>query len=161
VTLKTKFLVPAAAALLGLAVVTALWLRHGSEADNPTPQPEPTPPVSAQSKPADAPTDPEVMGQIREAYQKSLAENAPPGMIELMQGPGAAPPGDLPPIPDPFLIPAGHQDTAGPSSGELPPLPSGAGGKPKPLPPIDAAPVPDKKPKEGPSPDLPPLPPVK
>jgi hypothetical protein len=158
-TRKTRFFVPAAAALLGLAVVTALWWHHGSTAtDNPAPQPEASP--SAQVAPSDQPPDPQVMGQIRDAYQKSLAENAPPGMIELMQGQGGQA-GDLPPLADPFVVPAGHQGDAGPSSGDLPPLPAAEAGKPKPLPPLDPAPAADKAPKEGPAPDLPPLPPVK
>lgn len=155
-TRKTQFLVSASAALLGLAVVAVLWLRHGA-ADNPTPPPDPAPAVTAQSPSPETPPDPEVMGQIRDAYQKSLAENAPPGMIELMQGQKTGQPSDLPPIPDPFVVPAGHQ-TDGSTPAELPPLPSDTKGKPKPLPPINAAPV---APKEGPSPDLPPLPPVK
>jgi hypothetical protein len=158
-TRKTQILVSATAALLGLAVVAVLWLRHGS-ADNSPPQHEPAPAVSAQSPSAETPPDPEVMGQIREAYQKSLAENAPPGMIELMQGPNASKPNDLPPIPDPFVVPASGTGD-GSSSGELPPLPSSTNGKPKPLPPIDAVPVEKKAPKEGASPDLPPLPPLK
>jgi hypothetical protein len=159
VTRKTQFLV-SAAALLGVAAVAVLWLRHGTT-DTPAPQPDPTPAASAQSPSGDTPPDPQVMGQIREAYQKSLAENAPPGMVELMQGPDAGKPGDLPPIPDPFVVQAGSKGDSGPASGELPPLPPGADGKPKPLPPIDALPVGGKAPKEGPSPDLPPLPPAK
>ncbi len=152
-TRKTQFLVSAAAALLGLAVVTVLWLRHGA-ADNPTPPPEPAP--AAQAAPSDGPPDPQVMSQIREAYQQSLAENGPPGMVELMQGPKASQPGELPPLPDPFVVPAGHSEG---QSADLPPLP--ASGKPKPLPPLDTAPVVEKAPKEAPSPDLPPLPPGK
>jgi hypothetical protein len=157
VTTKTRYLVPAAAALLGLAVATALWLYHGAAAPGDGPPPDAAPPVSAQAAPAEQPTDPQVLGQIREAYQKSLAENAPPGMIELMQGSGSQP-GDLPPLPDPFVVPAGHQ---GGPTGDLPPLPPSADGTPKPLPPLDAAPVARPAQKEGPSPDLPPLPPNK
>jgi hypothetical protein len=161
VTRKTRFLVSAAAALLGLAVVTALWWHYGSTpADNPAPQPEATPSPSAQAAPTDQPTDPQMLGQIREAYQKSLAEGAPPGMIELMQGPGAGQPGDLPALPDPFVVPAGAKGDSAPSA-DLPPLPPTESGKPKPLPPIDPAPPAEKAPKEGPAPDLPPLPPVK
>jgi hypothetical protein len=161
VTRKTRFLVPAAAALLGLAVVAALWWHHGSTAtDTPAPPPETTPSPSAQAAPADQPPDPQMLGQIREAYQKSLAEDAPPGMVELMQGPSAGQPGDLPPLPDPFVVPAGAKGNSAPSA-DLPPLPPPESGKPKPLPSIDSVPAADKAPKEGPAPDLPPLPPVK
>jgi hypothetical protein len=157
VTRKTQILVPSAAALLGLAVVAALWLRHAQE---PAPtDPEPAAAPSAKAKPADVPTDPQMVSEIRDAYQSSLAENAPPGMIELMQGKGAGQPGEPPPLADPFVVPAGHTGDAG-ASGDLPPLPTAGGGTPKPLPPLDK-PAAGKAPKEGPSPDLPPLPPVK
>jgi hypothetical protein len=162
VTRKTQFIVSTAAALLGLAVVAVLWLHHGHDtaSDKPASPPETAQSEAAGAAPNNEPVDPQVMSQVREAYQKSLAEGAPPGMIELMQGPGNSQPGDLPPLPaDPLVIPAGHHESSG-SSADLPPLPPNPTGKPKPLPQLDATPTGEKTPKEAPSPDLPPLPPL-
>ncbi len=157
-TRKTQFLATSAAALLGLAVVTALWIHHGSTAPDSSAPPTGAP--AAQAAQADAPADPQALGQIRDAYQSSLAETAPPGMIDLMHGPAAGQPGDLPPLPDPFVVPASGGSDAG-SSAELPALPPPSDGKPKPLPPIETVPAAEKAPKEAPSSDLPPLPPIK
>jgi hypothetical protein len=159
-TRKSQLVVSAAAALVGLGVVTALWLTHETP-------PQDDPPAQADSTPSsgsakDRPADPHAMSEIRQAYQDSLAGSAPPGMVELMQGPGAGKPaGDLPPLPDPFVVPAGHRPESSGSSSDLPPLPPlppDVAAKSKPLPP----PAEEKKaPKEGPASDLPPLPPAK
>jgi hypothetical protein len=138
VTRKTQILLVTAAALVGLAGATALWLTHDDGASQTQNTPAPAQP--------DGPPDPQALSEVRKAYQDELAKDAPPGMIELMQGPdkGQTKPGELPPLPDPFVVPAGHQ--SGGSSGELPPL----------------DPVPAAKPaaKEARPPNLPPLPPL-
>jgi hypothetical protein len=150
VTRKKQLVLGAAAVAVGAAVSAFMWLnREKPPADDPAPEAHSTP--AAQSNPKDS-TDPRLMGQVREAYQQSLGENAPPGMVELMEGRSGS--GTLPPLPDPFVTPAGHHAGSG-SSVELPPLPSDLERKSKPLP----APAAGKKPKEEPDVSLPPLPP--
>lgn len=127
-TRKTQFGLTAAAALLGLGLVTTLWLTHGKDAppDDTPPRAHTTPAAGASdAAPNEDPTDPQVLALTRAAYQQHLADGAPPGMVELMQGPGAGQPGapDLPPLPDPFVAPARY-DPEPVSPGGLPPLPA-------------------------------------
>jgi hypothetical protein len=157
---RKALVVTAAAVLVALAAVTAFWLTHGDKAppDDSAAQADTTPPSHpTPSSPTEEPTDPRVLGEIRKAYQESLAEGAPPGMLELMHGPqpGA---NELPPLPDPFLVPAGHAES-GSSSAELPPLPPDVTSGAKPLPPPPPPTGAEKMPKEGASSELPPLPP--
>jgi hypothetical protein len=160
-TRKSQLVVSAAAALVGLGVVAALWLTHETPPQDDPPAQDSSASSSGSAK--DKPADPHALSEIRQAYQDSLAGSAPPGMVELMQGPGAGKPaaGDLPPLPDPFVVPAGHRPESSGSSGDLPPLPPlppDVAAKSKPLPP----PAEEKKaPKEAPASDLPPLPPAK
>jgi hypothetical protein len=149
VTRKTQILL-GAAALVGLAAAAAFWLTrdNGPAPDDAHAQ---TPPTA----PKDGPPDPRTLSEVRHAVQENLTEGAPPGMVELMHGPEKdqpkPKPGELPPLGDPFVVPAGHQSSGPPA--DLPPLP--------PLPSVDPAP-PAKKPaaKEEAPADLPPLPPL-
>jgi hypothetical protein len=159
VTRKTQLVVAGAVALTGLAVVTALWLTQGN-----VPPPDDTPSQAHTTPPApdlvkDAPIDPQAMADVREAFQKSMAEGAPPGMLELMQGSSAGKSGtsDLPPLspPDPLVTPVKYSSSP---SADLPPLPPAGAAPPKLLPPPDESPAAAKKPKEAPASDLPPLP---
>jgi hypothetical protein len=128
-----------AAALLGLAVVMMLWLTRGivpSSNDLEWPPPHPT----TAPAPSEEPQDPRVLAQIREAYQRQLAETAPPGMIELMQGGGRPAAGELPPLPDPFVVPAGYRPDTAPAA-DLPPLPADLAARPELLPPPDESPA--------------------
>jgi hypothetical protein len=131
VTRKTQVVLTVAVVLTGLAVVIPLWLtRHsappvadatgGTHSDSMP---------SAQQPPA--PLDPQALADVREAYQKVMAEGAPPGLAELLQGRDThvtqvrydeQPPGDLPPLPAelasrPELLPPPDE------SSDLPPLP--------------------------------------
>jgi hypothetical protein len=150
VTRKTQLGLTAAAVLLGLAVTAGWWLMHG----HATPPADP-PQVQA----PDGPPDPHRLGLVREAYQQDLKENGPPGMVEMMQGNGGAPAADLPPLPDPFVIPAGYQPSAPSSSADLPPLPPLPPEKPQPPAPEKSS-APDKPMAPGGPSDLPPLPPL-
>jgi hypothetical protein len=159
VTRKKQIALTAATVALGLAAVTALWLSQGAapptdESDSPSPTAK-----SHQPAPPEEPNDPRMMAQFREAYRDSLAGNAPPGMLELMDGPNAATrPGELPPLTDPFVSPAKYNPSA--SSADLPPLPPELARRPELLPPPDESPTTGAMPKEGPASDLPPLPPL-
>ncbi len=158
-TRKTRLMLSAAAALVGLVVATAVWLTRGESPppDDPDTQAHATSPRPA---PSEEPTDPHVAAQIRKAYQDSLAETAPPGMVELMQGPGTAPqgPNELPPLRDPFVTPARYSPSP---SGDLPPLPPELAARPELLPPPDESPATNKAAPPGELPPLPPLPPLK
>ena len=89
-TRKTQVVMTAAAALTGLAVAAALWFTQDG---NPPAEEKPAraaPPTRTAAEPnKDAPVDPHVMAEVRDAYRSSLAEGAPPGMLELMRGSGA------------------------------------------------------------------------
>ncbi len=89
-TRKTQVVMTAAAALTGLAVATALWFTQDGKPpteDTPAP-PHSTRPATAEPN-KEAPVDPHVMAEVRDAYRSSLAEGAPPGMLELIGGLGA------------------------------------------------------------------------
>jgi len=133
-----------------------LWMnREKPPTDEPAPQAQSGQPAKSSSSTPSS-MDPHVAGQIRDAYQKNLADNAPPGMIDLMQGgKGSSTRTDgLPPLPDPFVVPAGHQTSSGSGSlPDLPPLPGETGSKSKPT-------TTEKPAKETAPKDLPPLPPL-
>jgi hypothetical protein len=157
-TRKTRVGLAVAAVLFVISAVTAFWLTGGGDkpADDTPSQAHTTPPPPAPP----GPIDPQALAEVREAYQKSLAENAPPGMLELMQGSGH-PAGDLPPLTDPFVTPARFQPD---TPGDLPPLPPELAARPELLPPPTEVPAAGKVTKEdqpGDLPPLPPLPPVK
>jgi len=161
-TRKTQVVVTAAAALTGLAVLTALWLTHGSNPPvDDTPSQPPRTHTATPDSSKDAPVDPSVMAEVREAYRKSLNEGAPPGMLELMGGSGSgkSASNDLPPLPmpDPNVTPVKY--SSGPSP-DLPPLPSEEATRPELLPPPVESPALGKKSPEAPASDLPPLPPL-
>jgi hypothetical protein len=156
-TRKTQVVLTAAAVLVAFAVVIGLWLtRDGTAPADDTPSRAHAAPPSANPESPPAPLDPQALAEVREAYRKSLAESAPPGMLELMQGPGQ-PADGLPPLADPFVTPA--QFNPAPAA-DLPPLPPELASRPELLPPPDESPAAGKA-KEGPASDLPPLPPVK
>jgi hypothetical protein len=119
-------------AIIAAAVAVSAYLWHNREqpvTDNPASQAQSAPSASSSSSNSTN-MDPQIAGQIRDAYQKNLADNAPPGMLDLMQGDkkgSKSSDGSLPPLPDPVpvVIPAGHQSTA------LPPLPGESGTKAK------------------------------
>jgi hypothetical protein len=158
VTRKKQVVWTVAAATLGLAAVTALWLSR--DADAPADESEaPTHATRSTEHPADVPTDPQALAEIRQAYQSSLAQNAPPGMLELMDGSRAGKADELPPLPDPFLTPARYSPPG--SAVELPPLPPDLAARPELLPPPDESPVVGQRPKADPLSGLPPLPPLK
>src|SRR5438552_3584519 len=104
-TRKTKVQLAAAGVVFALVAVTTFWLTGHSRtpADDAPSQAHTTPPSAPPESPA--PIDQQGLAEVREAYRKSLAENAPPGMLELMQGPGQ-PADGLPPLADPFVTPA-------------------------------------------------------
>jgi hypothetical protein len=156
VTRKTQLGLAAAGVLIGLGLAIVLWLTRGTDAppDN-SPPPAQTAPTAA-ATPDDGQADPAVISQIRAAYQKSLADSAPPGMVDLMQGTGEPGAGDLPPLPDPFVVPARYNPEPV-SPGDLPPLPPDLAAKPELLPSPDESPAAGKA--EKPADDLPPLPP--
>jgi len=168
VTRKTQIVLTVAGALVGLAVVTALWLtRGGPPPDDPAPSVQATPaPATAHPAPKEEPPDPHVLAEIREAYQQSLAENGPPEMVELMQGPGAGKPKELPPLPDAAVTPAQYNPGPSPDLPPLPPLPPSPTARPEAPPPLpDVPPAAGKMPKESPPkepptplPELPPAP---
>ncbi len=131
-TRKMLVVLTVALVLAGLAVVIPLWLMRNSApppADATTAVPsEPT--SSSQQPPA--PLDPQALAEVREAYQKVMAEGAPPGLAELLQGR------------DTHVTQVRYDEE---SSGDLPPLPPELASRPELLPPPDE------------STDLPPLPP--
>jgi hypothetical protein len=162
VTRKTKLVLAGGVILAGAAVVAALCLnRNGPSSEDPAPQtastpaPNPAPPTAKEEPP-----DPQVLSLIHEAYQSSLAETAPPGMIELGKGSGTpAKPGELPPLPDGHVTPVHYNPGPSPDLPPLPPLPSPSASPPA-VPPSEPSPASGKPPKEVPSKDLPPLPSV-
>jgi hypothetical protein len=117
---KKQLILGAAFVAAGVAVSVLLWMhREKPPTDDPAAQTLTTP-----STKSDEPgkMDPAVAGQIRDAYQKNLSDNAPPGMVDPMNGGGS----NLPPLPhDPFVVPVGHQVPvdSGPVV-DLPPLPT-------------------------------------
>jgi len=151
-TRKTQLIVGGAIVAAAVAVSAYLWMnREKPPTEDAAAQTQTAPPAKS-TEPAKM--DPAVAGQIRDAYQKNLSDNAPPGMIDLMQGRNGSSSGsNLPPLPDPFVVPAGHQVPV--SSEPVPNLPPLPGGSSKP-------PVPVKAPHEEAPKDLhlPPLPPV-
>jgi hypothetical protein len=154
VTRKTQFGMSVAAAVIGLAVVTALWLTRPNTPPPDDAAPPTTPPAASDPTSPEEMQDPRVLAQVRQAYQQQLAQGAPPGMIELMEGGGPAA-GELPPLPDPFVVPAGYRPESAPAA-DLPPLPPDLATQPELLPPPDESPAP----KAGSAADeLPPLPP--
>jgi hypothetical protein len=167
VTRKTQLGVTAAGATIGLALLTALWVAH-----DPAAPPDETPSharsnesPSTHPSSASEPVDPQALAEVREAFQGVLAGDSPPGMVEMMRGPrrgqtGA--PAELPPLPDPLVMPAGYSPPSSSSADlpPLPPLPGESSAKPELLPPPQETPAAEKSPKEGAAPsDLPPLPP--
>jgi hypothetical protein len=143
--------------LFALAAGVGFWMVPGipAPADSSPSQTHPAPPSATPEPPA--PMDPQALAEVREAYRKSLAQNAPPGMIELMQA-RDLPPDSLSPPTDPFVTPARFNPSP---ATDLPPLPAELASRPEPLPPPAESSAAGKKEKEGPADDLPPLPPVK
>ena len=154
-TRKTQIALTAAG-VFALAAVAAFWLTPGvpRPADDNVSPPHAAPPSAAPGPPA--PVDPQALAEVREAYRQTLAENAPPGMLELMRG-SAESADSLPPPTDPFATPARLRPAA---TGDLPPLPPELASRPELLPRPDESPGAGKA-KDGPAADLPPLPPVK
>ncbi len=150
-TRKTQLIVGAAIVAAGVAVSAYLWItREKPAADDAAAQTQTAPPTKS-TEPAKM--DPAVAGQIRDAYQKNLSDNGPPGMVDLMNGRGGSQTSgsNLPPL-DPFVVPAGHHVPADTEPvPNLPPLPGDL--KPKAAP-TGKAPIPEA-PK-----NLPPLSPV-
>jgi hypothetical protein len=133
-TRKTQAVLTAAVVLTGLAVGIPLWLTR----DTPSPVAE-APPAHTDSTPSGqppAPLDPQALAEVREAYQQVIAEGAPPGMADWLQGRdrqvtpvryNPEPDPNLPPLPPdlaarPELLPPPEESSAGPPA-ELPPLP--------------------------------------
>ena len=165
---KTQVGLAVAAVVFVVSAVTAFWLTgSGDKPADDTPSQTHT--TSTPPAPP-GPIDPQALAEVREAYQKSLAENAPPGMLELMQGSGGHQPirspgffdssegSNLPPVTDPFVTPARFQPD---TPGDLPPLPPELAARPELLPPPTEVPSAEKVAKEGQPNDLPPLRPVK
>jgi len=159
---KKQLILGAAFVAAGVAVSVLLWMhREKPPTDDPASQTQTAPPANS-AEPGKM--DPAVAGQIRDAYQKNLSDNAPPGMIDLMNGGGS----NLPPLPhDPFVVPVGHQAPvdSGPVA-DLPPLPAESKSKapvvvpttnPEALKDVPPLPAPGKS--DVPSAPLPPIPP--
>ena len=87
-TRKTQLIVGAAIVAAGVAVSAYLWItREKPAADDAAAQTR-TAPRTKSTEPAKM--DPAVAGQIRDAYQKNLSDNGPPGMVDLMNGRGGS-----------------------------------------------------------------------
>jgi hypothetical protein len=155
VTRDTKVRLAIGAAVFAVAAVCMFWLTGRSQpAKKDTPSQANAAPPAAEPP---APIDPHVLAEVGHAYRKSLAESAPPGMLDLMQGKGQPGADELPPLPDPFVTRARFDPDP---VGDLPPLPPDLTSRPELLPPPDVSPAAGKD-KEEPASDLPPLPPTK
>ena len=153
-TRDTKVRLAVGVAVFAVAAVCMFWLTGRSEpAKKDAPSRANAAPPAAEPP---APIDPQVLAQVGQSYRKSLAESAPPGMLDLTQGKGQPKPDELPPLRDPFVTPARFNPDP---VGDLPPLPPELASRPELLPPPKEVPAAGQD-KEKPADDLPPLPPL-